>query len=574
MTAGRTIIILCLAFVVLRCAKQTTPTGGPKDETPPKLLSSTPAANQVNYNKSTIELTFDELVQVNNPKEQLLIVPSVGKKFEVRARKNKVFINLNTSLDTNTTYLINFRECIQDLNERNTAKNIKLAFSTGDFLDSLKITGQVTDLLKGLPQHEFTVAAIPQSDTLDIFRWPPTYMTKTGKDGAFSLENLKPGSYHVYAFDDANSNLIVDSRTESFGFLPEAISLTDTIAPVTLQTVWLDMRPLRVNNARPQANQFLLRLSKGIASYQLKSPDSSITFPSDQPEPGMLRIYKPEKEILSDSIQLRILAQDSIAQQLDTLVYVKFNASKVANDKFTLQIKDCRFEQNKGQLQAELLFSKPTTRIQYDSIFIRIDSVQTISFSSENLHWKSATRATINKKLATDQSFSYTPPKKEITERRVPDAKPFTRRETSTSELKPKKFRPYNQLIIAPPSFISVEGDTLPDNTSAINILKPETTGTILVQTKSSESIIIQLLNKKFDVLHESTHPYTVFDNLTPGDYILRAFHDRNKNGKWDPGNWYTRQPPENIFFYKDEKNNTSITLKANWELGPLLITY
>src|SRR5690606_38763439 len=99
------------------CAKQTTPTGGEKDEIPPTLLKSNPPNRQTNFNKNEIELTFDELVQVNNPRDQIIITPAIGKKFEAEARKNRVILKLNGELKENTTYTIMFREAVQDITE-------------------------------------------------------------------------------------------------------------------------------------------------------------------------------------------------------------------------------------------------------------------------------------------------------------------------------------------------------------------------------------------------------------------------------------------------------------------------
>src|SRR5689334_6781977 len=162
-------IILATIILLQQCAKQTAPTGGPKDAIPPQLVRSNPEKKGVNFKGNKIELTFDELVQLNNPREQLIITPSIGKKFEATAKKNKVTLELNSSLQENTTYNINFRESIQDLTEKNPAK-IKLAFSTGSYIDSLSVTGFATDVLTDLRVKNYTVALVQASDTFNIFK--------------------------------------------------------------------------------------------------------------------------------------------------------------------------------------------------------------------------------------------------------------------------------------------------------------------------------------------------------------------------------------------------------------------
>jgi hypothetical protein len=54
---------------------------------------------------------------------------------------------------------------------------LKLAFSTGTYLDSLSIEGTAYDLLKNVDSKEATVA-LYQLDTFDIFKHKPIYVTK------------------------------------------------------------------------------------------------------------------------------------------------------------------------------------------------------------------------------------------------------------------------------------------------------------------------------------------------------------------------------------------------------------
>lgn len=161
--------LLLTCFFVQQCAKQTAPTGGSKDEKPPNLIKSSPRHQEINVTRSTIELTFDERIQLNNPREQIIITPTVGKKFETTFNKNKVELDLKTALQENTTYNINFREAIQDLNEKNPA-NIKLAFSTGSYIDSLSINGKIADAITEKEAVNYIVALAPASDTFNIFK--------------------------------------------------------------------------------------------------------------------------------------------------------------------------------------------------------------------------------------------------------------------------------------------------------------------------------------------------------------------------------------------------------------------
>src|SRR5688572_27951490 len=105
-------------FIVLlfasSCAKQTSPTGGPKDTIPPVLVSVIPQREAINFEGQSMELEFSETVITNNPKEQLIITPSIGKEFDVKAKKKKVVINFESELADSTTYTFNFRDAVQD----------------------------------------------------------------------------------------------------------------------------------------------------------------------------------------------------------------------------------------------------------------------------------------------------------------------------------------------------------------------------------------------------------------------------------------------------------------------------
>ncbi|MEM9850056.1 MAG: Ig-like domain-containing protein, partial [Bacteroidota bacterium] len=140
------------SFILIQCANPGTLTGGPKDEQPPRLdsLESTPNL-QTNFEVQDIVLTFDEWIKLNNPFTQIVVSPPLDPKPEVSLKGKSVLIEFDetTELRANATYTINFGEAIQDLTEGNPAENLRFVFSTGDFIDSLEVSGQIKDLEKG-----------------------------------------------------------------------------------------------------------------------------------------------------------------------------------------------------------------------------------------------------------------------------------------------------------------------------------------------------------------------------------------------------------------------------------------
>jgi uncharacterized protein (DUF2141 family) len=106
--------------------------------------------------------------------------------------------------------------------------------------------------------------------------------------------------------------------------------------------------------------------------------------------------------------------------------------------------------------------------------------------------------------------------------------------------------------------------------------IKQEDSGVIIIEVQTKEpSFIVQLLDRNFAVLQSKTNTKKMsFEDLEPQEYQIRLIIDRNQDGAWSPGNFYKKEEPEHLTFYKNEKNDPVIKLRANFEIGPLLITY
>lgn len=573
----RIVVTFTYALLFWGCAKQTNPTGGPKDEDPPQLLRSVPSNRQTNYTRTEIELVFNEFIQLNNPREQIVIVPPVGKKFETIARKNRVTIKFNSQLRDSTTYTINFREAIQDLSEKNPAKNLKLAFSTGDYIDSLSVEGKVHDLLKGLPAENFTVAITPLSDTFSIFKHPAQFFTLTDKSGRFFIENIKAGNYRIYAFQDKNKNLLVDSRSESFAFLSDTLNIRESIKNINLSCIALDMRPIKIISAKPLGNHFLVRVNKGYTTYAFESMMQDYKLQFDHPDFSSIRFYNTIVD--HDSIPVRLTFTDSINSKIDTILHVKFNKLSLQKERFTVKTQNLIYLENKRFVSGELVFNKPISSVICDSIYIRLDSVTISSFKNEDFSWnQSFTQALIRKQLLKPLDLTISPKQpKSSTQQQTPrlpgsDAR---RGQTVTQQTgKPNPAKIFNQLILSPASITSVEGDSINFLSAPFSVIKPESSAVLIIEIQGPGNAITQLVDKNYKLVLESSSKKIRAENLTPGEYFIRTILDINNNGKWDPGNYYLNMEPEKIIFYTDDTGNKSINLKANWEVGPLLIRY
>lgn len=171
-------IIFCYA-----CAKQSSPMGGPKDEDPPVLLSSNPKDQSLNTKPENVTLVFDEYIKTENPQRNVIITPSLDKsKMEFLALKNELRIKIGQELEDSTTYVFNFQKSIQDISESNPSENLKLVFSTGDMIDSLRFIGKVAYIFpQKTPDMEDVIVGLYriEDDTMDVFSDPPYYLTQT-----------------------------------------------------------------------------------------------------------------------------------------------------------------------------------------------------------------------------------------------------------------------------------------------------------------------------------------------------------------------------------------------------------
>lgn len=556
----RWIYFILISALASQCAKQTSPTGGPKDETPPHLKSSYPKHEQVNFKGNRIELFFDEHIQLSNAREQIIITPSVGKKFEVNFNKNRVTLDLKeVRLQENTTYNVNFRDAIQDLTEKNPAI-VKLAFSTGSYIDSLSINGKVQDALTEKFQNNYTVTLVEASDTFSIFKHPASWITFTDKKGFFSLENLKPGTYILYAFDDRSKNLIVDSKSEQYGFRGQQINLTENIDSLKLRTFKLDINKLKLISARTTFAYFNLRFSKSLVSYHVSAVDSAVkVYSSLEPDLTTVKLYNTIPDL--DSLQIKISATDSLNSTVDTLLYMKFPKKEATRDKFVAKLEKVTVHESNSILSANLSFNKPVSAFSRDSTFIQIDSITRLPFLQEDYLWENnQTKLTLTKKVDLKILF---PPDTSAAD---------LQKSKSLTKQSPKK---NTELIFAKGTFVSIENDTAQLLKMSPTVIKVESTAIIETKVQTTESFIIQLLNKAGKIVAQAANEKTFkFENLAPDTYQLRLIIDINKNGKWDPGDFSARKEPEPIVYYIDRKGSKNIQLRANWTIADLLITY
>lgn len=216
-------VISCVALV--SCANIGNPSGGPRDEDPPVFISADPAPGSVNVNKTRMTLTFNELVNVKDAFSKVVVSP-VGKSVpKVMSLGKKVTVTFD-SIQPNTTYTIDFADAIEDNNESNQLQGFAYTFSTGEEIDTLRISGMVLDARNMEPQQAMIVGVTANNADSAFTKLPLLRVAKTDDQGRFTIRGLKEGSYRVYALGDKDNDYKYANPEEDIAFYDLLVSPT------------------------------------------------------------------------------------------------------------------------------------------------------------------------------------------------------------------------------------------------------------------------------------------------------------------------------------------------------------
>ena len=532
-SASRYLIVYLLPLALLAsCARVGTPTGGPEDETPPMLLKSIPADGTTGFNGNTILLTFDERIVTNSLETDFILTPKPSGTFRARVNKNVLSLSFTEPFNENTTYSLSFGNTIQDITNDNPADGINLSFSTGDYIDSLSIQGQVLNLYSQEPIENLLVSLYSEQDSLDILSGPASYYSRTDSAGIYKFRNLPNGNFRVYAVRDKNKNSQADSDKEAYGFYGDTLVLANAINDINFSVQNLNTDNIRTVSARGFGVYFDLAFNKAISNFEMLEDEDLIY---DQPESKTIRFYRMDRPY-SDTTQVIYSVKDSIGTVYRDTVGVYFNESKLDPLPFSFQLTPSgEFIAPNDSLK--ITFNKPVISVNIDSLSIQVDSLNTIPLKENFISWN---------KLNTELSY--------------PLDLVSLLNQTSSKTI---------SIALRTGAFISADGDSSIVQTKNLSLLTTEDSAIIggTVQSNSA-NIIVQLLDARtLKVVRSSTSKNFLFPYLPAGRYMIRIVKDLNNNGKWDTGNILKWEDPEPVKFYFDEFYKTKvIEVRKNWE--------
>ncbi len=540
-----------LSLFFTNCANRIPPTGGRKDSLAPKIRTSIPENQSINFKGTMVVLLFDEWIKEENLKKELVITPAI-EDYKYKIIKKKLILTFPEPLQENTTYSFNFRKGVKDITEGNITPNLKTAFSTGDFLDSMRLGGNVTDLQSNAPLKEVLISLYKPDDTLTVGKHKPYYFTFTDEAGNYEISNVKKGNYLVYAFEDKNGSLTYQEG-EKIAFLTQPLSLTDeNLDTLGLQLMREDHKVPKITRRSKEKHYFLLGFNEGLAKleiYDNSIPKEPIPFSIDDLGKN-IKLYNLKNQY--DSIPLEIVAEDSSGNQLKEVINIKFEEilENKKNDPFTATIKLKAENGIEKNVQFDIKFTKPVQTADLSKIIFIKDSNRKLGdFSWAEQIYLTAQNKGIEKYPLLGSSKTY----------KWNENKTMLTIDTNIS------FKETINIVIEPNTFISIEEDSskVVDEIYPLKDVKKLGTISGVVETKEKSNYILQLLNESQLVVREIKNAKKFeFDYLAAGSYTLRAIIDTNNNGKWDGSYMEKNQLGEEIILYKQ-----AMKLREGWDI-------
>src|SRR5688572_15927279 len=180
---GRLLLFL-FAWMLLAssCAIQVAPTGGEKDTIPPVVRKMDPENFSTNFQGQDIAMEFDEYIVLKDLPSQLVVSPPLRHAVETKVKKKTLEFHLQDTLLPNTTYTMNFGSAITDLHEENAIDDFQYVFSTGDIIDSLKISGTVENAFDKKTEKGIYVMLYRSTADSAPVKSLPDYFAKTAED--------------------------------------------------------------------------------------------------------------------------------------------------------------------------------------------------------------------------------------------------------------------------------------------------------------------------------------------------------------------------------------------------------
>ena len=560
------------------CANtQTPPSGGPKDTIPPVIEKIYPLIGQTEIptHKTQLKITFDEYVQVKDPKS-LYLSPPLEKQPKFKMKGKSVIIYFENDLDSNKTYTMDLTNAIGDNNEGNMFPGFTLVFSTGDRIDSMMVTGIVQDCNSLKPLKGATVMMYKDHADSAIFLKRPDAAVKTDEWGFFSIRNIQDTIYRMYAIIDENNNNKYDAETEKVAFIDSLVRPVVVVNDSLPELQKYDMKDTL--NCLARKTEYELNIFKEKPTKQMivnkervGERTAYITFmaPYAQVDSIWIRNVPADKlitqfNIMQDSLEIWV---NDPKPQPDTMFlnvkYMKTDSLGLLNS-FTEEIK--LLKPKKGPAKTSSKDIKKEDTLAVFTLEAKPENVEQYGFVMEFKYpivesgFDSLTFRSINPRQ--QESIG-----KYKVEKDTLNLRKFTIRPE-------EKLQPGYEYFLKIPhrKFKDINGFYNDSTEVKVSLPKDDKLSSLsLVLTNVDNKYIVDLLNEKRDKVLRS---YVIEDDATllfpylkAGKYSIRITEDVNKNGIVDTGNLLEHKQPEKVRFYKLEDGTFLIDIPEMMEI-------
>ncbi|MDE5639866.1 MAG: Ig-like domain-containing protein [Odoribacter sp.] len=568
-----------IGYLVCSCANKGYPEGGPKDVTPPHVVVERPASFSCNFDKKSINIYFDEFVQLKNVNEKFIISPPQVRKPKVSLRGKYVMVEFQDSLRPETTYSMDFADAIADNNEGNPLGYYRYVFSTGNLIDTLELSGNVVDAETNEPVYNAYVFIYRnQADSVPITELPD-YMARTDSSGFFRLTNLRQDDYKVVAVMDENRDYKYVPETEQIGFLDSVVrpvmmemTRTDTLSGDSVMTtsylaygpnnLFLRLFPeeptqlYMTNSERTQRELLYFTFSiPGRNDFEIELLDTVVSMPW----------YLAEQSVGKDTVKLwltdsSVYKKDTLRFRLSYLKTDSLHQKSPHTDTVRLVFTEKQKTTRKKQKQEEEASAKPV--ITFLNVKASGGSEQDLNRGILLEFEKPLTGVGLDSiKLFEKVDTVYQPVAFELKQDSV-----CLRCYGLKVDWKPEK---EYKLVIDSARITDIYGHHNNRLEKKFKVRGVESYGKIILHAKGGEGqVLLQLYkweNKKadngrqvFTIVDEKVVEGAgdvVFDFVNAGKYGIRAVFDENRNGRWDTGLYLKRQQPEKIVYLPGEIN-------------------
>lgn len=528
------LVSLVLLVVVAGCAKQGYPTGGPKDEAPPKVLGTKPANESRHFNAKQFYIQFDEYVVLKNASENVLVSPPMKEKPEFLSKGKGVQVKLHDTLQRNTTYLFQFKDAIADFTEGNVLPSFEYVFSTGDAMDTMMLAGRVLNARNDKPwKEQVTVVAYSVdnsqqsavSDTIAATE-QPNYITRCNKDGLFAFHYIPEGYYRIVAFEDRNRNLRVD--------IAEAVAW-DTMAVASSNSI--------------DSTQLL--------AYPISAPEirQQRIIKSDFTERGHIRIITPHP--MRQPVVTGEPAEWRLNRQRDTMDLWCLNAEcdsvqLIVSDEDlqdTLKLKYTEKKVGRRRRKGQETLTKPLmVKALFGSTTAFYDDLR-LAFTTPVIEMTDGAQAEVMS--LKDSSLRYCPI--------IVDSGGVS----GKIDIVLRSDEQY-RITLRDSLFTDLRGNK---NDSLVISLTPKDYGILSLSIKNltGSPLVIEILDKQDTVIQSQLLTESGrlrFIHLPTGEYRLRAVVDVDGNGRWTAGDYRRRRQPEKSVMFEKTLN-----LREKWEI-------